>query len=140
VGTKYGLSTPSQDWLDHVRLFVAAYRGGVRLVPFLPRVGDDSPLCRRMRGADSTPEQNLEENAIREERRPKRKNARISSSISWLDSRCKQGLQGAMAADGGDEANKALIPKEANWQQSCGIGSECALRRGFVVPRGVYDL
>jgi len=85
VGTKYGF-TPSQDWLDHVRLSSLRIAGGCSasfispegLVMTNHHLSSDAWSRFRLRSRI------WKRTAIREDAGRREKNARISSSISWL--------------------------------------------------------
>jgi len=87
-----------------------------------------------------TPQQNLSIPDSPRKPPPKRKNARISNSISWLRIHdVTSDVQAATAGKTGDAANKALMQNKRSCRK-LRIGSKPALRSDFAVPRRVYDL
>jgi len=142
VAAKYGF-TPSQAWLDHVRLASLRIAGGCSASFISPQglVMTNHHCVVDCVEQLSTPQQNLVEagfvaKTVAEER--KCPDFELDQLVEIRDVTGE--VQGAMAGKTGDAANKALHAKEAELQQSC--GSDRGIRCDVVslYHGGVYDL
>jgi len=142
VGAKYGF-TPSQDWLDHVRLSSLRIAGGCSASFISPQglVMTNHHCVVECVEQLSTPQQNLEENGYSaktpaEER--KCPDFELDQLVEIRD--VTKDVQDAMAGKTGDEANKALHAKEAELQQSCGSDKSVRCDVVSLYHGGIYDL
>ena len=142
VAAKYGF-TPSQAWLDHVRLASLRIAGGCSASFISPQglVMTNHHCVVDCVEQLSTPQQNLVEagfvaKTVAEER--KCPDFELDQLVEIRDVTGE--VQGAMGGKTGDAANKALHAKEAELQQSC--GSDRGIRCDVVslYHGGVYDL
>jgi hypothetical protein len=142
VGEKYGF-TPSQDWLDHVRLSSLRIAGGCSASFISPQglVMTNHHCVVDCVEQVSTPQQNLVEagysaKTLADER--KCPDFELDQLVEIRD--VTKEVLAAMAGKTGDDANKALHAKEAELQQSC--GSDKAVRCDIVslYHGGIYDL
>ena len=142
VGTKYGF-TPSQDWLDHVRLSSLRIAGGCSASFISPEglVMTNHHCVVGCVEQISTPEQNLEENGYSAKTPAEEKKCPDFELDQLVEIRdVSKDVQGAMAGKTGDEANKALHAKEAELQQSCGSDQSVRCDVVSLYHGGVYDL
>ena len=142
VGTKYGF-TPSQDWLDHVRLSSLRIAGGCSASFISPEglVMTNHHCVVGCVEQISTPEQNLEENGYSAKTPAEEKKCPDFELDQLVEIRdVSKDVQGAMAGKTGDEANKALHAKEAELQQSCGSDRSVRCDVVSLYHGGVYDL
>jgi Peptidase S46 len=142
VAAKYGFS-PSQAWLDHVRLSSLRIAGGcsASFVSVQGLVMTNHHCVVDCVEQLSTPKQNFVETgfaakSVAEER--KCPDFELDQLVEIRD--VTKDVQGAMAGKTGDEANKALHAKQAELQQSC--GSDASVRCDVVslYHGGIYDL
>jgi peptidase S46-like protein len=142
VGTKYGF-TPSQAWLDHVRLASLRIAGGCSASFISPQglVLTNHHCVVECVEQLSTPEQNLVETGFAAKTAAEERKCPAFELDQLVQIRdVTADVRSALAGKTGDEANKALHAKEAQLQQACGSdpGSRCdvvSLYHG-----GVYDL
>ena len=143
VAAKYGFS-PSQAWLDHVRLSSLRIAGGCSASFISPQglVMTNHHCVVECVEQISTPEQNSVESRLRCE------NARRgTASVPHfeLDQLVEirdvtKDVQGAIAGKTGDDANKALNAKRAELQQRCGSDPSVRCDLVSLYHGGVYDL
>jgi hypothetical protein len=141
MAAKYGF-TPSQSWLDHVRL--ASLRTGDCSASFISPQG--LVMTNHHCVIDcveqlSTPQQNLVESGfaaktVAEER--KCPDFELDQLLQIRDVTAE--VQGAIAGKTGDDANKALHAKQAELQQSCGSDPSVRCDLVSLYHGGVYDL
>ena len=142
VGSKYGF-TPSQDWLDHVRLASLRIAGGCSASFISPQglVMTNHHCVVECLEQLSTPQQKFEEEgysaktAAEERKCP---DFELDQLVEIRD--VTREVQEAMAGTTGDEANKALHAKEAELQQSCGTDKSVRCDLVSLYHGGVYDL
>ena len=142
VGKKYGF-TPSQDWLDHVRLSSLRIAGGCSASFISPQglVMTNHHCVVECVEQLSTPQQNLVDNgysaktAAEERKCP---DFELDQLVEIRD--VTKDVQEALAGKTGDEANKALHAKEAELQQSCGSDKTVRCDVVSLYHGGVYDL
>ncbi len=142
MGTKYGF-TPSQDWLDHVRLSSLRIAGGCSASFISPQglVMTNHHCVVECVEQLSTPQQNLEENGYSAKTLAEEKKCPDFELDQLVEIRdVSKDIQEAMAGKTGDEANKALHAKEAELQQSCGSDKSVRCDVVSLYHGGVYDL
>jgi Peptidase S46 len=142
VASKYGF-TPSQSWLDHVRLASLRIAGGCS-ASFIS--GQGLVMTNHHCVVDcvdelSTPQQNLVESgfgakSIAEER--KCPEFELDQLVEIRD--VTKEVQAAMAGKAGDDANKALDGKQAELQQSCGTDASVRCDLVSLYHGGIYNL
>ena len=142
VGTKYGF-TPSQAWLDHIRLSSVRIAGGCS-ASFISSQGlvmTNHHCVVDCVGNLSTPQQDFVQagfsaKALAEEK--KCPDFELDQLVEIRDVTVE--VQAATAGKTGDDANKALNAKRAALQKSC--GSDAGVRCDLVslYHGGVYDL
>jgi hypothetical protein len=142
VGSKYGFS-PSQSWLDHVRLASLRVAGGCSASFISPEglVMTNHHCVVECVEELSTPQQNLVKTgfaakAIAEER--KCPAFELDQLVEIRD--VTGAVQGATAGKTGDDANKAMHAKQAELQQSCGSDSSIRCDVVSLYHGGIYDL
>jgi hypothetical protein len=142
VGTKYGF-TPSQAWLDHVRLSSLRIAGGCSASFISPQglVMTNHHCVVECVQQISTPQQNLVETGfaaktVAEER--KCPDFELDQLVEIRD--VTKDVQGATAGKTGDDANKALNAKRAELQKSCGSDTSVRCDLVSLYHGGVYDL
>jgi hypothetical protein len=142
VGTKYGF-TPSQAWLDHVRLSSLRIAGGCSASFISPQglVMTNHHCVVECVEQLSTPQQNYVEmgyaaKAPAEER--KCPDFELDQLVEIRDVTTE--VQGATAGKSGDDANKALNAKRAELQKSCGSDPSVRCDLVSLYHGGVYDL
>jgi hypothetical protein len=142
VGAKYGF-TPSQAWLDHVRLSSLRIAGGCSASFISPQglVMTNHHCVVECVEQLSTAKQDYSENGYS----AKTPADEIKCPDFELDQLVEirdvtRDVQGALAGKTGDAANKALNAKRAELEQSC--GSDAGVRCDVVslYHGGVYDL
>ena len=142
VAAKYGF-TPSQSWLDHVRLSSLRIAGGcsASFISVQGLVMTNHHCVVDCVEQISTPKQNFVETGfaaktVAEER--KCPDFELDQLVEIRD--VTNEVQGALAGKTGDDANKALHAKQAELQQSC--GSDASVRCDVVslYHGGIYDL
>jgi hypothetical protein len=142
VGTKYGF-TPSQAWLDHVRLSSLRIAGGCSASFISPQglVMTNHHCVVECVEQLSTPQQNFEENGFSAKTPVEEKKCPDFELDQLVEIRdvTKDVLE-ALTGKTGDAANKALNAKRAELEQSC--GSDASVRCDLVslYHGGVYDL
>ena len=142
VGTKYGF-TPSQTWLDHVRLSSLRIAGGCSASFISPQglVMTNHHCVVECVEQLSTPQQNFEENGYSAKTPAEEKKCPDFELDQLVEIRdvTKDVLE-ALTGKTGDAANKALNAKRAELEQSC--GSDASVRCDLVslYHGGVYDL
>jgi hypothetical protein len=142
VGAKYGF-TPSQAWLDHVRLSSLRIAGGCSASFISPQglVMTNHHCVVECVEQLSTPQQNFEENGFSAKTPAEEKkcpNFELDQLVEIRD--VTSDVQSAIAGKTGDAANKALNAKRAELEQSC--GSDASVRCDLVslYHGGIYDL
>ncbi len=142
VATKYGF-TPSEAWLDHVRLSSLRIAGGCSASFISPEglVMTNHHCVVECVEQLSTAQQNLEENGYSAKTPADEKKCpdfELDQLVEIRDA-TKDVLQ-ALAGKTGDAANKALNAKRAELEQSC--GSDASVRCDLVslYHGGIYDL
>jgi hypothetical protein len=142
VGKKYGF-TPSQDWLDHVRLSSLRIAGGCSASFISPQglVMTNHHCVVECVEQLSTAQQNFEENGFSAKTPAEEKKCPDFELDQLVEIRdvTKDVLE-ALTGKTGDAANKALNAKRAELEQSC--GSDASVRCDVVslYHGGVYDL
>jgi hypothetical protein len=142
VGAKYGF-TPTQAWLDHVRLASLRIAGGCSASFISPNglVMTNHHCVVECVEQLSTPQQNLVETGFTAKTAAEERKCPDFELDQLVEIRnVTADVQGAIAGKTGDEANKALHAKQAELQQSC--GSDPGIRCDVVslYHGGVYDL
>jgi len=141
VAAKYSFS-PSQSWLDHVRLSSLRIAGGcsASFISVQGLVMTNHHCVVDCVEQLSTPKQNFVETgfaakAVAEER--KCPDFELDQLVEIRD--VTKEVHGAIAGKTGDDANKALHAKQAELQQSC--GSDASVRCDVVslYHGGIYD-
>lgn len=142
VGTKYGF-TPSQAWLDHVRLSSLRIAGGCSASFISPQglVMTNHHCVVECVEQLSTAQQNLEENGFSAKTPAEEKKCPDFELDQLVEIRdvTKDVLE-VLTSKTGDAANKALNAKRAELEQSC--GSDASVRCDLVslYHGGIYDL
>lgn len=142
VGMKYGF-TPSQAWLDHVRLSSLRIAGGCSASFISPEglVMTNHHCVVECVEQLSTAQQNLEENGFSATTPAEEKKCPDFELDQLVEIRdvTKEVLE-AQTGKTGDAANKALNAKRAELEQSC--GSDASVRCDLVslYHGGIYDL
>jgi len=142
VGTKYGF-TPSQDWLDHVRLSSLRIAGGCSASFISPQglVMTNHHCVVDCVEQLSTPQQNFQENGYSAKTPAEEKKCPDFELDQLVEIRdVTKDVLDAMAGKTGDEANKALHAKEAELQQSCGPDKSVRCDVVSLYHGGIYDL
>src|ERR1700758_786606 len=142
VGTKYGF-TPSQAWLDHVRLSSLRIAGGCSASFISPQglVMTNHHCVVECVEQLSTPQQNFEENGFSAKapgEETKCPDFELDQLVEIRD--VTKDVLESLTGKTGDAANKALNAKRAEMEQSC--GSDAGVRCDVVslYHGGVYDL
>jgi hypothetical protein len=142
VGEKYGF-TPSQAWLDHVRLSSLRVAEGCSASFISPQglVMTNHHCVVECLEQLSTPGHKLEEEgylakAPAEER--KCPDFELDQLVEIRD--VTKEVQAATAGKTGDDANKALRAKRAELQQSCGSDKSVRCDLVSLYHGGIYDL
>jgi hypothetical protein len=142
VGTKYGF-TPSQAWLDHVRLSSLRIAGGCSASFISPQglVMTNHHCVVECVEQLSTAQENLEENGYSAKTPADEKKCPDFELDQLVEIRdvTKDVLE-SLTGKTGDVANKALNAKRAELEQSC--GSDASVRCDLVslYHGGIYDL
>jgi hypothetical protein len=142
VGQKYGF-TPSQAWLDHVRLASLRIAGGCSASFVSPQglVMTNHHCVIECLEDLTTPERNLSEDGFVAETAAEERKCpafELNQLVEIRDVTAE--IQGAMAGKTGEAANKALHAKEAELQESCGKGPTVRCDVVSLYHGGVYDL
>ena len=122
VAAKYGF-TPSQAWLDHVRLASLRIAGACSASFISPQglVMTNHHCVVDCVEQLSTPQQNLVESGFAAKTAAEERKCPAFELDQLVQIRDVTGeVQGAIAGKTGDDANKALHAKQAELQQSCG--------------------
>lgn len=142
VGAKYGF-TPSQAWLDHVRLASLRIAGGCS-ASFISGQGlvmTNHHCVVECVEQISTPKENFVDNGFIAKTDAEERKCPAFELDQLVEIRDVTGdVQGAIAGKAGHEANKALHAKEAELQQSCGSGESVRCDVVSLYHGGVYDL
>jgi hypothetical protein len=142
VGTKYGF-TPSQEWLDQVRMSSLRIAGGCSASFISPNglVMTNHHCVIDCVGELSTPQQDLSANgyaaktAAEERKCPE---FELDQLVEIRD--VTKDIEAATAGKIGDDANRALHAEEAELQQSCGSDPSTRCDVVSLYHGGVYDL
>ena len=142
VGAKYGF-TPTQAWLDHVRLSSLRIAGGCSASFISPQglVMTNHHCVVDCVEQISTPKENFVDNGFVAKTPAEERKCPAFELDQLVEIRdVTADVQGAMAGKTGHDANKALHAKEAELQESC--GSDASVRCDVVslYHGGVYDL
>lgn len=142
VATKYGF-TPSQAWLDHVRLSSLRIAGGCSASFISPQglVMTNHHCVVECVEQLSTSERNFVDEGFVAKTEAEERRCPAFELDQLMEIRdVTAEVQGATAGKTGDQANRALHAKEAELQQSC--GSVAAVRCDIVslYHGGIYDL
>ena len=142
VATKYGF-TPSQAWLDHVRLSSLRIAGGCSASFISPQglVMTNHHCVVECVDQLSTPQQNLVDTGFSAKSEAEERKCPAFELDQLVEIRdVTSEVLAATAGKTGDAANKALYAKRAELQQSC--GSDPSVRCDLVTlyHGGVYDL
>jgi hypothetical protein len=142
VGTKYGF-TPSQEWLDHVRLSSLRIAGGCSASFISPQglVMTNHHCAVECVDQLSTAKQNFEETGFSAKTPAEEKKCPDFELDQLVEIRdVTKDVREALTGKTGDAANKALNAKRAELEQSC--GSDASVRCDLVslYQGGVYDL
>lgn len=142
VGTKYGF-TPSQAWLDHVRLSSLRIAGGCSASFVSPHglVMTNHHCVVDCAESLSTPQQNLVDQGFSaktpaEER--KCPDFELDQLVEIRD--VTADVQGATAGKTGEASNKAFNAKRAELQKSCGTDPSVRCDLVSLYHGGVYNL
>src|ERR1035438_5164475 len=142
VGTKYGF-TPSQKWLDHVRLSSLRIAGGCSASFVSPNglVMTNHHCVVECLDDLSTAQEHFEETGFSAKTPAEEKkcpNFELDQLVEIRD--VTKDVLGALNGKAGDAANKALNAKRAELEQSC--GSDTGVRCDVVslYHGGIYDL
>jgi len=142
VETKYGFS-PTQAWLDHVRLASLRIAGGCSASFISPEglVMTNHHCVVDCVEQLSTPQQNFVDTGFAAETAAEERKCpdfELDQLVEIRDVTTE--VQGALAGKTGDAANKALHGKQAELEQSCGkdTGVRCDLVTLY--HGGIYDL
>ena len=142
VAAKYGF-TPSQAWLDHVRLSSLRIAGGCSASFISPQglVMTNHHCVVDCVEQLSTPQQNLVEAGFTARTVAEERKCPAFELDQLVEIRDVTGeVQGATSGKTGDAANKALHAKEAELQQSCGSNPNIRCDVVSLYHGGVYDL
>jgi hypothetical protein len=142
VGTKYGF-TPSQEWLDHLRLSSLRIAGGCSASFISPQglVMTNHHCAVECVDQLSTAKQNFEETGFSAKTPAEEKKCPDFELDQLVEIRdVTKDVREALTGKTGDAANKALNAKRAELEQSC--GSDASVRCDLVslYQGGVYDL
>jgi len=143
VGTKYGF-TPSQAWLDHVRLSSLRIAGGCSASFISPDglVMTNHHCVVECAEQLSTPQQNFVNDGFSAKTSAEERKCPAFELDQLTEIRdVTSEVQAATSGKTGDDANKALNAKKADLQKACS-GSDPGLRCDVVslYHGGVYDL
>jgi hypothetical protein len=142
VGEKYGF-TPSQAWLDHVRLASLRIAGGCSASFISPEglVMTNHHCVVECVEQISTPKDNFVDDGFVAKTQAEERKCPAFELDQLVEIRdVTREVQGAIAGKAGHDANRALHAKEAELQQTC--GSDAGVRCDVVslYHGGVYDL
>ena len=142
VGTKYGF-TPSQAWLDHVRLSSLRIAGGCSASFISPEglVMTNHHCVVDCVEQLSTPQQNFVDTGFAAKTPAEEKKCPDFELDQLVEIRdVTSDVQAATAGKTGDAANKALNAKQAELQKSCGSDPSVRCDLISLYHGGVYDL
>ena len=142
VGAKYGF-TPSQAWLDHVRLSSLRIAGGCSASFISPTglVMTNHHCVVECVEQLSTAKENLVESGFIAKTDAEERKCPAFELDQLVEIRdVTADVQGATAGKTGDAANKALHAKEAELQQSCGSDPGVRCDTVSLYHGGIYDL
>jgi len=142
VGEKYGFS-PSQAWLDHVRLSSLRIAGGCSASFISPHglVMTNHHCVVDCVEEISTPHQNFVDDGFVAKTEAEERKCPAFELDQLVEIRdVTRDVQAATAGKTGDAANKALHAKEAELQQSCGSGADVRCDIVSLYHGGIYDL
>lgn len=142
VGTKYGF-TPSQAWLDHVRLSSLRIAGGCSASFISPQglVMTNHHCVVECVEQLSTPKENFVDDGFVAKTPAEERKCPAFELDQLVEIRdVTADVQGATAGKTGHDANRALHAKEAELQQSCGSGASVRCDVVSLYHGGVYDL
>ena len=142
VAAKYGF-TPSQAWLDHVRLASLRIAGGCSASFISPQglVMTNHHCVVDCVEQLSTPQQNLVESGFAAKTVAEERKCPAFELDQLVQIRDVTGeVRGAIAGKTGDDANKALHAKQAELQQSCGSDPSVRCDVVSLYHGGIYDL
>ncbi len=142
VGTKYGFS-PSQAWLDHVRLASLRIAGGCSASFISPEglVMTNHHCVVECVEQISTPQQNFVETGFSAKTPAQERKCPAFELDQLVEIRdVTAEVQAATAGKTGAAANKALDAKRAELQQSCGSDPSARCDLVSLYHGGVYDL
>jgi hypothetical protein len=142
VGEKYGF-TPSQEWLNHVRLSSLRIAGGCSASFISPQglVMTNHHCVVDCVEQLSTPKQNFVDEGFSAKTPAEERKCPAFELDQLVEIRDVTGeVQAALAGKTGDASNKALHAKEAELQQSCGSGAGVRCDVVSLYHGGVYDL
>ena len=142
VGAKYGF-TPSQAWLDHVRLSSLRIAGGCSASFISPTglVMTNHHCVVECVEQLSTAKENLVESGFIAKTDAEERKCPAFELDQLVEIRdVTADVQGAIAGKTGDAANKALHAKEAELQQSCGSDPGVRCDMVSLYHGGIYDL
>ncbi|MGA7293076.1 MAG: S46 family peptidase [Terriglobales bacterium] len=142
VGAKYGF-TPSQAWLDHVRLSSLRIAGGCSASFISP---DGLVMTNHHCVVDcvdeiSTPQQNLVADGFAAKTAAEERECPDFELDQLIEIRnVTSEVQAALADKTGDEANRALHAKTAELQHGCGTETSVRCDLVSLYHGGIYDL
>ena len=142
VGAKYGF-TPTQAWLDHVRLSSLRIAGGCSASFVSPQglVMTNHHCVVDCVEQISTPKENFVDNGFVAKTPAEERKCPAFELDQLVEIRdVTADVQGAMAGKTGHEANRALHAKEAALQQTCGSDPSVRCDVVSLYHGGVYDL
>jgi hypothetical protein len=142
VAAKYGF-TPSQAWLDHVRLASLRIAGGCSASFISPQglVMTNHHCVLECVEQISTPQQNFVDSGFTAKTVAKERKCpafELDQLVQIRDVTAE--VEGAISGKTGDQANKALHAKEAELQQSCGTDPGIRCDVVSLYHGGIYDL
>ncbi len=142
VGEKYGF-TPSQGWLDHVRLASLRIAGGCSASFISPEglVMTNHHCVVECVEQISTPKDNFVDDGFIAKTDAEERKCPAFELDQLVEIRdVTKDVQSALAGKTGHDANRALHAKEAELQQSCGSGDSVRCDVVSLYHGGVYDL
>ncbi|MGA3196815.1 MAG: S46 family peptidase, partial [Terriglobales bacterium] len=142
VGEKYGF-TPSQAWLDHVRLASLRIAGGCSASFISPEglVMTNHHCVVECVEQISTPKDNFVDDGFIAKTDAEERKCPAFELDQLVEIRdVTADVQGALAGKTGHDANRALHAKEAELQQSCGSGESVRCDVVSLYHGGIYDL
>ena len=142
VGEKYGF-TPSQAWLDHVRLASLRIAGGCSASFISPEglVMTNHHCVVECVEQISTPKDNFVDDGFVAKTDAEERKCPAFELDQLVEIRdVTREVQGAIVGKAGHEANRALHAKEAELQQSCGADASVRCDVVSLYHGGIYDL